>query len=330
VDGVATHTCVCDLGFTGAECLPRLELLTPGFGLSIGEAVNADGTVVVGDVHDTPQSSSHPFRWTEETGAVTLMSNSEPVDWGFATSVSTDGSVVAGSAKLASGEVAYRWTQATGIEKVATGIQGFVNANGTTVVGCDTTPSDGTHLFRWTSGTGATDLGLFAGAIVGALSGDGTTIVGTSNSGGFVWTSGDGTRFIGEPSDWTHAYAVSADGRTAVGAYTKGTDQVAFTWKRPQTFADLDLGDLTYTAATGISADGNTIVGTSFHDSWIWTSADGGRLITDLLIEKGVDVSPYYFFQINDVSDDGTIVTGSVTVLDSGLGSQAFIARIGD
>lgn len=336
VDGVATHTCVCDLGFTGAECLPRLELLTPGFGLSVGEAVNADGTVVVGDLQDTPQSSSHPFRWTRTTGAVTLMSNSETVDWGFAQSVSTDGSVVAGHAKLPSGEYTYRWTEETGITTLALGDTGYVSGNGSTIVGRDTSPSDGFHLFRWTSATGAADLGVFKDGYIGRLSRDGTTIVGGYDKGAFLWTSGDGTRLLTPSGDSGSANAVTGDGRFIVGGYSSGGDRQPFTWKRPQNFADLDVGDLVSSEAVAVSNDGSVIIGTGFitksdqsleGSSWVWSNAEGVRMLPDILTTQGVDVSGYYDFKVTDVADDGTTIIGSVA---SDLVIQAFIARLGD
>jgi len=330
VDGVATYSCACNPGFTGADCIPRLELLTPGYGLSIPDAVNADGTVVVGCLQDSPQSSCHPFRWTRATGPVTLTSNSEPVDWGFAQSVSTDGSVIAGHAKLASGEYVYRWTEATGITKLVPGSQAFVSGNGSTVVGLDTSPADGAHIFRWTSATGAVDLGLFKSSGIGDLSRDGTTIVGNNDKGAFLWTSSDGNKLISTSGDSGSANAVTGDGRFVVGSYWTGSDRVPFTWKRPQDFAKLDVGALTFSEAIGVTNDGSVIIGTGSQSSWVWTSADGVRMLPDILTAKGVDVSGYYSFQVTDISDDGTIIVGSVTVLNSQLGSQAFIARLGD
>ena len=124
-------------------------------------------------------------------GAVTMTNNSEPVDWGFGTAVSADGTVVGGHASTASsGVTAFRWTEATGIVTVGPGDQAVMNGNGSTIVGRDSSPSDGTHLYRWTLASGKADLGSFGSfASVSALSADGATIYAGS------WDGASGTLY---------------------------------------------------------------------------------------------------------------------------------------
>jgi uncharacterized membrane protein len=338
VDGVAAYTCACDGGFTGADCeLPRLETLTPTFGVSCGNAVSGDGKVVVGYLADNPRSTSHPFRWTEATGALPLMSNTEAVDYGVALGVSADGSVVTGSASLPSGSGVFRWTQSDGVVLVGSDGNAAVSRNGTTIVG-RANESDGYHLFRWTQATGAVEVAALGGVgIVAGLSGDGTAAVGeftdtsASIQRAFLWTAANALEPLGPTNFASSAHAVSGDGRVVVGEHNAegGGDRVAFRWDRQSGMVDLELGDLTYTAATAITYDGKLIVGTLPHESFLWSEAGGVRLLSELLADKGVDVASYADFQVTGVSDDGTVLTGCV---DSGgdSGVQAFIARIGD
>ena len=69
-------------------------------------------------------------------------------------------------------------------------------------------------------------------------------------------------------------------------------------------------------------------MGTDAHDSWIWSEADGTRLLSAALTEKGVDVSSLSQFEAAGVSDDGTVITGCVR--EATLTTRGFIARLGE
>ncbi len=317
--------------------LPRLELLAPGFGLSCGTSVSADGSVVVGYLADTPRSMIQPFRWSEADGVVTLTNNDETLDYGNALAVSADGTVVAGYASLLSRPGAFRWTESSGVTMVGADDDAALSGDGSILVGRDSSPTDGTHLFRWTATTGALDLGrLGAGAQVNALSGDGTTVAGSfdetvgGSSHAFLWTSGEGVVQIGPSDVASNANAVSGDGGVAVGAYASqdGSYEIAFRWDRENGLVDLDLDGLSDTTAVAIARDGSTIVGTAPHDSWIWSKIGGTRLLAAVLAEKGIDVSALSQFEAAGVSDDGAVITGCVR--DATLTTRAFIARLGD
>jgi len=311
-------------------------VLTIGFGLSCGNAVSADGTVVVGYLADTPRSSNRPFRWTKESGAVVLISNSEPVDYGNALAVSADGSVVAGYASVPSKTGVFRWTDAAGITIVGPDNQAALSSNGSTLVGRDTSLSDGTHLYRWTMATGAVDLGRFgAGANLFGVSGDGTTIVGSAMELGgpsvaFIWDAGDGVFHPDAGDNTLNIRAVDGDGRIVVGDHAPAgaSGSSAFRWDRQHGIVDIDLGNLTSTIATAITRDGKTIVGRTGGDGWTWSEVSGANLVSALLGDKGVDVSGFSGFDIRAVSDDGTVLTGCLN--DSTLATQAFIARLGE
>ena len=120
------------------------------------------------------------------------------------------------------------------------------SADGSVVVGFSASAS-GTEAFRWTQGSGMVGLGdlpgggLYSGAY--GVSADGSVVVGSSHSSGneaFIWDSTNGMREVDEVL-------------TALGA---------------------DLTGWTLRTATGISADGLTLVGygtnpDGFTEGWI-------------------------------------------------------------
>src|SRR4051812_34218298 len=81
-----------------------------------------------------------------------------------ATSVSADGSVVAGYSSTTNGYEAIRWTAATGLKGIGelpggtfASFGNAISADGTTIVGNSQSPS-GDQAFRWTATDGMTGL----------------------------------------------------------------------------------------------------------------------------------------------------------------------------
>jgi len=330
--GDAKQRCVCDPGFTGANCeLPRFEWLVPNFFTSCGNAISGDGKVVVGRLAEGNRSSGRPYRWTKSTGAVLLTSPAEPVDFGEATDVNSDGSVVVGSAYLASKSGVFRWTQRSGIAIIGGSDQARVTANGTTVVGR-------WPFFRWTAASGFQDLPGFRDVLrVHGLSGDGTTIVGATNtSGAFRWTGTNGLQVVA-PAGQTDstATAVSADGGVVVGFYYKDAQQVAFKWNRNTGAQDIAVGGLTRSVPHSVTGDGTIVLGGSAEGGWIWSQTQGVRRISTILRGLGVDRSTLSGLDeatrsgsgALDISDDGKVITGCAF---NGAGLQSFVARIAD
>jgi probable HAF family extracellular repeat protein len=253
--------------------------------------VSADGAVVVGfgtrSAPDPPTGTLEAFRWTAGGGMVGL----GDLPGGFfrsqASGVSADGAVVVGGSVSALGSEAFRWTPAGGMVGlgilpggVASGASG-VSADGSVVVGSssDTRRSEG---FRWTATNGMVGLG-FLGSFLGSnesfalgLSADGTVVVGVSTSDSrageaFRWTVDTGMISLGVLPGGSNsiARAVSADGSVVVGSGSSASGGAAFFWDNANGMRDLrdvlisqgdDLTGWTL-VATGISADGRTIVG---------------------------------------------------------------------
>ncbi|HOW71158.1 MAG TPA: PEP-CTERM sorting domain-containing protein [Phycisphaerae bacterium] len=245
--------------------------------------VSADGSVVVG-VGQSPDGH-RAFRW--EGGALQSLGNLSAVGESSASGVSADGKVVVGQAFSRFGPEAFRWQDGVmsglgdlpgGVfESSATGVSG----DGRAVTGWSRA-GQYPEAFRWVDGT-TTRLGSLAGldkySQASAISADGSTVVGvsssTSPSGNMAFRWRDG---VMEPLgcvpfglNSSYACAVSADGSVIVGKSNVAVGEEATIWDESRGLRTLrsvlvdDLGfNLTGWAlgrATGVSADGLTIVG---------------------------------------------------------------------
>jgi probable HAF family extracellular repeat protein len=262
-------------------------------------AVSADGSVIVGR-SDIGNGSTgvyeEAFRWTESDGMVGLGDLPGGLVISAARGVSADGSVIVGDSGIDGGTEAFRWTAATGMEGIGHlydwGIHGnssqafAVSADGSVIVGGSTSESSGgSHYqaFRWTESEGMLGLGDLPGgifeSIARAVSADGSVIVGQTNANeAFRWTESGGMVGLGDLPGFAFysvANAVSADGSIVVGVSQDDptrydTNDHAFIWdelngirnlKDVLTDKGLDLSEWELMSATGVSADGRTIVG---------------------------------------------------------------------
>jgi probable HAF family extracellular repeat protein len=159
-----------------------------------------------------------------------------------------------------------------------------VSANGAVVVGIGdpANPVQG-EAFRWTAATGLVGLGDLAGGFINSVavgvSADGLVVVGQSDSAlgaeAFRWTAATGMVALGDlPGGFfsSAALAASADGSIVVGWSNTGGPvlEEAFIWDPLNGMRNLrdvliaqgdDLTGWRLEQATGISADGTTIVG---------------------------------------------------------------------
>lgn len=269
-------------------------------------AMSYDGGVVVGyDTHPAI-APGHAFKWTSGTGRVYLddpaqVDQSEP--WGlswdgatvvgyrvlagqtqpeaiiwqnghthplgqvqggqgtFATGISSTGTVVGMTSPSSGPAKPFRWTSQAGIEFISlpdsvhfhSGL--CISADGKTIVGDWGQEGRGNEAFAWTEGAGAFGLGDLPGggfgSTVGGVSADGQIIVGSSVTGSF-----------------------SPDGHLVMDTTT------AFVWDQahgmrslPEVLMEqygLDLQGWELWEATGISADGRTIVGNGASPDGYW------------------------------------------------------------
>jgi probable HAF family extracellular repeat protein len=241
--------------------------------------VSGDGSVVVGTGGINPYEGGNlyqAFRWTASSGAVGLGGG----NYSFATAVSGDGSIVVGN----NNGQAFRWTAGSGMVGLGGGSATAVSGDGSVIVGSSSSAS-GSQAFRWTAGSGMVGLGYLPGGTYSSANGisaDGSVIVGsgssTSGEQAFRWTAGSGMVGLGYLPGTTNsgAAAVSGDGSVVVGTSYTASGNQAFRWTAGsgmQSLRDvlvtngLNLDPADVQIASGISADGNTIVGTDYYST---------------------------------------------------------------
>ena len=257
---------------------------------SVASGISSNGSVIVGS------SDNEMYRWTLGGGMVGLgdLPGGSSGGGSAGQDVSDDGTVVVGSGHSASGLEAVRWTSAGGL--VGLGdlpggtffSQAFgVSGDGNVVVGRGTSAL-GDEAFRWTESGGMIAMDdLNAGGFIFSEARDATTdgavIVGTASSPlgsqAFRWTVGGGMVGLGDiagGSFGSTASAVSADGSVIVGAGLSASGQEAFIWDAVNgvreldqvlTGLGLDLTGWTLAAASDVSDDGLTIMGSGTNPS---------------------------------------------------------------
>lgn len=186
-----------------------------------------------------------------------------------------------------------------------------VSADGHTVVGyVDPVAGDDTSGPRaacyWVDGAGPTIIGADFSEAYG-VSGDGSVIVGDTNTQPFIWTAATGFQSFAAPDD--AVWAISADGATIVGSSDASGNIEACYWDRSGIRTDLGfLPGHDRSEALAASADGACIVGyselTSSANSqraFRWTAAGG-------MVDLGV-AGDALRSSATGVSDDGATVS---------------------
>jgi probable HAF family extracellular repeat protein len=321
---------------------------------SFATAISADGSTVVGNsgvftisparppiLPQRPVLTNDAFRWRSGPGMVGLGTATVT-----ASDVSADGRVVVGSGSFDGANEAFRWRQASGITPLgdlpggafassATGI----SADGRVIVGSGTTDS-GSEAFRWTKESGMVGLGdlpggTFTSSVANDVSADGSVVVGygaTADSNeAFRWTENAGMVGLGDlPGGLLLSIAndVSADGSVVVGYSNTDAGDEAFVWDATHGMRNLrdlfvnqhGLGDSlagwTLTSATGVSADGQVIVGTGRNPDGV-TEAWRVRLGSEPALP-------------GDFNGNGTVDAADYVVWRKGLGTTYTAAAYDD
>jgi len=226
--------------------------------------------------------------------------------YGYSTSISHDGSIVAGytagvTTNGVSKQFAAYWVN--GVESIvpappddpgatamsATGISG----DGTTLLVQDMTPDTvESYVFNIASKT-FTSLGFLGSATLQtyatAISSNGTVVAGYSdldngNIDGFIWDASNGLRDLGIPASHPNtAYleptCISDDGTTLFGQLTEFNGWVGFRYNSTTGFQD--IGDISPSACT---ADGTETVGIeNMYFPAVWSAANGGGYLDHLV-----------------------------------------------
>ncbi len=255
-DGVTT-----DLG-TLASPADDADTFSAAFGIS------NDGSTIVGGSKLGPTDVEHAFRIGSDNTMTDLGSLAGAASNSFATAVNSDGSVVVGGTDVTGGgSHAFRWDQTPSTNTgVMTDLGGFggnsvataVNLDGSVVVGgadmdvvIASTHTNRTHATMWTAPTNTpTDLGVLPGdtaSIANDVSGDGTIVVGVSDSTGVSGPTGD---ILGVSYDAATSHAFRWTQATGI----KDLRQLLID-------AGVDMTNIRLSSANGISKDGQVIVG---------------------------------------------------------------------
>jgi uncharacterized membrane protein len=304
----------------------------PGGYSSKAFGVSGNGSFVVGTIYST--HGQEAFRWTRTGGPVGLGALPGSFNGSSASSVSGDGSVVAGT----SGGQTFRWTTEAGMTGLESAF-GYpatppaVSADGTVIVGggCFCYISCYCVAVRWNATEGMVDLGHLPGQGLEAravgVSADGSVVVGYSEwaeagvgicdcpagIGGcgftapFRWTAGTGMTTHDRFASTCIAGAtdVSADGTAVVG----WVDGNGFHWQ---------TGDDTFSrwnayssAALAVSGDGSVAVGSMGPQAAIWDARAGARPLRAVLIDQyGLDLTGWTLTKAQDISSDGKTIVG--------------------
>jgi probable HAF family extracellular repeat protein len=217
-----------------------------GLGVATGSYAldaSADGTVIVGQsVYST--SSSEAVRWAPDGSVVGLgYLPGSTVANSTAYGVSSDGSVIVGYGNTTTSFEAFRWSASGGMVGLGDlpggeeqSVAFDVSADGSVVVGYGTPLAGIQQAFRWTQNGGMVSLGtLYGGAgssEARSVSADGSVVVGHSDAAGKM-----------EAFRWTQAGGMES----LFDALVAGGVEGLLGWQ--------------LRAATGVSADGLTVVG---------------------------------------------------------------------
>ncbi len=157
------------------------------------------------------------------------------------------------------------------------------------------------------------------GAAANAISNDGDTVVGETNSQmPFIYQNGVSRNMPTSHGNKGNALAVSADGSVVVGYET--ISSISFEAIRYDDVTGIAtslgfLDDSIISSATAVSSDGSVIVGeskfTNGQLAFIWTEELGMILLGDYLSQElGVDLMGFTLLNALGISGDGTKIVG--------------------
>lgn len=289
------------------------QLLSLGLGSSFDVGLSGDGGTALAFAN--PSS----YRWTPSQVEVLPLFGSSPVDQiSIATGSSNNGSTIVGySAGFGARAIVWK-VHATGISTVYqldpflpfVNTANAVSADGRRVAGTVSESSNNFSVCLWDLDDAGNLIGrtiltpgsslTFADDL--SISADGGTVTGmvvvSGKQRAYRWNAAEGIQFLAPDDTQGWPQGLSGDGQMIVGSHMfptsepgNPTGQVdrAFLWTASTGVVDLNvylptlgvsLGDWTLRSATGISADGRTIVGVGSNSSgvgrgWIYTTACG-------------------------------------------------------
>lgn len=257
----------------------------------------------------------YPAR-VKANGAFTELQAFGSTGWPHA--ISTDGSVIVGSAGCAQAgcssgyERPVRWVNNAAPQVLAdsSGAAKAVSGSGTMVA---YQVAEGLYRVNMdTNGTSA----ITGMDFIEDMSADGSYIVGNQYSNGVLWQVPGGVVSLSPPADWS-SWAInvmSADGKVFAGTASKqgALNTISFIWKNGQ-FSQLPvLPGATGNAIGGISADGKVVVGYTTIGSFIWDAVSNEiRTVVSEARTRGLELPNDLVLDDEPlVSDDGRTIVG--------------------
>jgi probable HAF family extracellular repeat protein len=298
---------------------------------SAAQKVSADGSVVIG--YGTTNSGQQSFRWTQNTGMVSLGNVADgSLKSNWANNISDDGAVIVGSGDPGSGwngYMGFRWIASSGMEKFgslngSTRYEAFsVSADGSVIVG-----DGGLQAFRAEQSGTIEGLGVLPGRARSRavdVSADGSVVVGSSytvaweQEQAFRWTRNEGIIGLGflPGSNYSFPNAVSPDGLVIVGTSSSTSGYPAFRWTKAGGMVNIGyLPGRTTAHPFDVSYNGKIIVGGSFNGptdsrAFIWDSTHGIRDLQNVLqSEYGLNLTGWVLNTAFGISHDGNVIVG--------------------
>jgi len=305
----------------------------PTYTISQNTGLSADGIVAAG--YHGGGGLVRGFTWSAANGRNDFGASLPVQAW--ISGISGNGLTVVGS-RANGNPRAITWSQASGYQVLGT-LPGYsfsegadANFDGSIIVG---TLSNGSgsepQAFRWTQATGMQGLGF--GTRADAISGDGSTIVGTRSDQPLAmrWTQVGGLQTL--PSlagnGDSHARAVNFDGNLIVG--NSGPTFRPTIWTNGSPVELLSALPNSRLTPFDLSDDGSVVAGQIQNDAGalfagVWTPTTNTIRLQDYLASNGVTIpAGVALTTCTAVSADGRTFAGYT---EGSMGRQGFVATI--
>ncbi len=292
--------------------------------------VNANGTAAAGYA-DNSSSQDIALRWTNLTNSQSMGLLPGGTFNSYAQAIDASGTILAGYGDSGSSR-AFRWTNSGGYQLIpvaaGTSPSNFnlaygISQNGNIVVGTSGSGS-GARAFIWNASSPGSSLALpvlpsQSSSGAAAVSGDGTTVVGSSGSRAFKWTSPGGMVDLGSlPGQvWALGEAVNTDGSVITGRYNNGLGEFGYRWTPATGMVALPQTPNGCTALRprAVNGDGTVIIGQVVDNvagftAFVWTPALGTRLLSEHLQLRAVNLTGLQITDATGISADGSAMCG--------------------
>jgi probable HAF family extracellular repeat protein len=264
---------------------------------AVATAISADGKTVVG-VSEHPNYSPVAFRWTLETGMISLDQSFLIRRKAIAFGVSADGSVIVGE----QGDTAFVWTKKRGLVSLGKPADDpFSSATSVSPDGKAIAGRTGDHAFVWTEHDGMKVLSGEEIESVAAVMDAGKYVFATAGWGREAWRvgrwdkEGNFTKYV-VPTGWEAGVLIAGrlprnDGEKA--AFRKNVLMPVFRAATPD--GTVVIGEMIWTDN-----------GTAFSKSVMWTSPTSVTLLPDSLNGGSM-------LAARAISADGKVVVGTAS-----------------